>query len=113
MAIWRWERETRYYEASIETNLFGEPEVFLRWGRRGSPMGNCKRVPAASIDEAKKILDAVARKRAKRGYVRKPSGWEVDGQSLPVRLEDVRRVPATHSLIVPPEGRAPRRRASA
>lgn len=55
----RWEKETRYYEAHIEQDLWGE-WVFTRvWGRRNSLMGQMKRVPCVSYEEAARRLATV------------------------------------------------------
>jgi len=64
----RWEKETRYYEVHLQQDLWGGWVLTRIWGRRGSPMGQIRRVPCASYAEAMKQLAAVRSQRQRRGY---------------------------------------------
>jgi len=64
----RWEKETRYYEIHLQKDLWGSWVLIRIWGRRGSPMGQIRRVPCASYAEAVKQLAAVQIQRQRRGY---------------------------------------------
>lgn len=64
----RWEKETRYYEAHVERDLWGG-WVFTRiWGRRGTALGQVRRAPCASYAEALSKLATVTKQRTRRGY---------------------------------------------
>jgi predicted DNA-binding WGR domain protein len=64
----RWVKDTRYYELHIDQDLWGE-WVFIRWwGRRGSAMGQARRLPCASYAEALDKLAAAQSLRERRGY---------------------------------------------
>ena len=65
----RWHRDTRYYEARIERDLWGGWVLTRVWGRRGSPAGQVRHDPCESRAEALARLVAVAQRRAARGYV--------------------------------------------
>lgn len=64
----RWEKETRYYEVHLQQDLWGTWVLTRIWGRRGSPMGQVRRIPCASYAEAMKQLAAVRSQRKKREY---------------------------------------------
>lgn len=64
----RWEKETRYYEVHLQRDLWGGWVLTRIWGRRGSPMGQVRRVPCASYAEAVKQLTVVHSRRKRRGY---------------------------------------------
>jgi predicted DNA-binding WGR domain protein len=64
----RWEKETRYYEAHVEPDLWGGWVLTRLWGRRGTPMGQMRRAPCESYEDAVRKLSAVTKQRARRGY---------------------------------------------
>ncbi len=66
----RWENHSRrrYYEAVVQQNLFGGWEVWRAWGGIGSARGGQLVVPSASAQAGLAELDALARRRHRRGY---------------------------------------------
>lgn len=64
----RWEKGTRFYEALIERDLFGDWVLTLVWGRRGSALGRVQHRPHPSVTAARDALQTVARRRQRRGY---------------------------------------------
>ncbi len=72
----RWENPSRrrYYEAVVQQDLFGGWEVWRAWGGIGSARGRQLAVPSDSAQAGLAELDALARRRQRRGYemVRSP-----------------------------------------
>jgi predicted DNA-binding WGR domain protein len=64
----RWEKDSRYYEAHVEQDLWGEWVLTRIWGRRGTPMGQMRRVPCASYTDALEKLESLRKQRERRGY---------------------------------------------
>jgi predicted DNA-binding WGR domain protein len=66
----RWENHSRrrYYEAVVQQDLFGGWEVWRAWGGIGSARGGQLVVPSASAQAGLAELDALARRRQRRGY---------------------------------------------
>ena len=64
----RWEKDTRFYEALIERDLFGDWVLTLVWGRRGSALGRVQHRVQPSVAAAHDALQTVARRRQCRGY---------------------------------------------
>jgi predicted DNA-binding WGR domain protein len=64
----RWEKSTRYYEAHLHPDLWGEWILTVRWGRRGTRLGQGRDRPCASYAEGMARLAAVGMRRAQRGY---------------------------------------------
>ena len=64
----RWEKDTRFYEALIERDLFGDWVLTLVWGRRGSALGRVQHRPHPSVTAAHDALQTVSRRRRRRGY---------------------------------------------
>ena len=64
----RWEKGTRYYEAHLHPDLWGEWILSVGWGRRGIRLGQGRNRPCASYTEGLAILAAVGKRRAQRGY---------------------------------------------
>ena len=66
----RWEKGTRFYEALVERDLFGDWVLTLVWGRRGSALGRVQHRPHFSVAAAHDALQRMARRRQGRGYAR-------------------------------------------
>ncbi len=66
----RWEKGTRFYEALVERDLFGDWVLTLVWGRRGSALGRVQHRAHPSATAAHEAVETVARRRARRGYAR-------------------------------------------
>jgi len=66
----RWENHSRrrYYEAVVQQDLFGCWEVWRAWGGIGSARGGQLFVPSASEQAGLTELEALARRRQRRGY---------------------------------------------
>ena len=64
----RWEKGTRFYEALVERDLFGDWVLTLVWGRRGSALGRVQHRVQPSVAVAHDALQTVARRRQRRGY---------------------------------------------
>jgi hypothetical protein len=64
----RWTRGTRYYRVHLEQDLWNHWLLTLVHGRRGTPLGRSRVVPAPSFDAALRIVAAVAQRRRRRGY---------------------------------------------
>ena len=63
----RWEKGTRFYEALVERDLFGDWVLTLVWGRRGSALGRVQHRPHPSVTAAQDALQTVSRRRQRRG----------------------------------------------
>ena len=66
----RWEKGTRFYEALVERDLFGDWVLTLVWGRRGSALGRVQHRVQPSVAAAHDALQMVVRRRQGRGYAR-------------------------------------------
>ena len=66
----RWEKGTRFYEALVERDLFGDWVLTLVWGRCGGALGRVQHRPQPSATAARDAVETVARRRARRGYTR-------------------------------------------
>ena len=66
----RWENHCRrrYYEAVIQQDLFGHWEVWRAWGGIGSARGGQLVMPLASEQAGLAELEALDRRRQRRGY---------------------------------------------
>jgi hypothetical protein len=58
----RWTRGTRYYRVHLEQDLWNHWLLTLVHGRRGTPLGRSRVVPAPSFDAALRIVAAVVRR---------------------------------------------------
>jgi predicted DNA-binding WGR domain protein len=65
----RWHKGTRFYEAILQQDLWGEWVLTRRWGRRGAKTGKSMTMPCASYEQGLQLLEEVIERRAKRGYV--------------------------------------------
>lgn len=63
-----WHSATRYYVARIQTNLFGELELFRTWGGLGTRRCGHKTEPLQSTSEGLNRLRKEHLRRARRGY---------------------------------------------
>jgi len=63
----RWERGTRYYETTIQKDLFGWV-VTRAWGSVGKRNGKIRNIPVRNVDAGIAYVQDVGRKRANRGY---------------------------------------------
>ena len=64
----RWEKATRYYQVDICQDLWGQWVLIQRWGRRGTALGQTRRIPCGSQAEALSLLARLQRRRVQRGY---------------------------------------------
>jgi len=64
----RWEKGTRYYEARLHPDLWGDWILTVGWGRRGARLGQMRDRPCTSHAEGFALLAAVGKRRAQRGY---------------------------------------------
>jgi predicted DNA-binding WGR domain protein len=64
----RWERGTRYYEAHLHQDLWGDWVLTQVWGRRGTELGRMVHTPCASYQDGRERLTAVQARREQRGY---------------------------------------------
>jgi len=64
----RWEKDTRYYEARLHQDLWGEWVLTKIWGRRGTAIGQARNFPCVSLEEGFKCLAEVRKRRQQRGY---------------------------------------------
>ena len=64
----RWEKDSRYYEAILQQDLWGDWVVTRAWGRRGTALGQVRNHAFNSYEDALQNLESVAVRRGKRGY---------------------------------------------
>jgi hypothetical protein len=64
----RWERGTRYYEAHLNQDLWGDWVLTQVWERRGTELGRIVPIPCASYEDERERLAAVQARREQRGY---------------------------------------------
>jgi hypothetical protein len=69
---------TRYYLGLVQQDLFGNWELLKIWGAKGSARGGHQCMPVADRPSGLAALDALARRRAARGYQQTP--WLVGAQ---------------------------------
>ncbi|MGC1307371.1 MAG: WGR domain-containing protein [Phormidesmis sp.] len=63
-----WRKDSRHYSCEVRQNLFGQWVVLRRWGRVSALKGQSLEHPCGSYEESLKVLEAVKKRRAKRGY---------------------------------------------
>jgi predicted DNA-binding WGR domain protein len=80
----RWEKETRYYEVHIHQDLWGGWVLTRIWGRRNSPMGQMRRVPCESYDDAARKPATVRNQRTQRSYEPVGSRERPENEKAPV-----------------------------
>lgn len=64
----RWERGTRYYQVDVCQDLWGQWVLIQRWGRRGTALGQTRRVPCDAYADALSRLARIQRRRFQHGY---------------------------------------------
>ena len=64
----RWVRGTRYYQVDVCQDLWGQWVLIQRWGRRGTALGQTRRVSCAAYADALSLLARIQRRRVQRGY---------------------------------------------
>ena len=64
----RWEKGTRYYEARLHPDLWGDWILTVGWGRRGTRLSQVRGRPYPSYVEELAMLAAVGKRWAQRGY---------------------------------------------
>lgn len=64
----RWERGSRYYEARIQQDLWGEWVLVQAWGRRGAAWVQQRNIPCENYPATLARFKRVQRRRLQRGY---------------------------------------------
>jgi predicted DNA-binding WGR domain protein len=64
----RWERHTRYYEAYLHQDLWGNWVLTRIWGGRGQATGQVRHQPCPSYAAGIAALERVGHRRRQRGY---------------------------------------------
>jgi predicted DNA-binding WGR domain protein len=64
----RWHKGTRFYEAILQQDLWGEWVLTRRWGRRGAKTGKSMAMPCVSYEQGLQLLEDVIERRSNRGY---------------------------------------------
>jgi len=64
----RWEKDTRYYEALVHQDLWGNWVITRNWGRIGSKLGQIRHTPCTSYADVQKELKAIEKRRQSRHY---------------------------------------------
>lgn len=64
----RWETDTRYYQARLGRDLFGQVLIHRCWGGKGTRLGGMATDLFDSEDDARKALQKIATLRKRRGY---------------------------------------------
>lgn len=68
--VFRWETKQRYYSATTYRDLLGDIVVAVAHGGRHNNLGQLRVHPVDTWQAAGAALDAIATKRARRGYLR-------------------------------------------
>lgn len=68
MSALRWVTQTRFYQVSLQKDLFGDLSVLCVWGSRSSRHGRHKLIPCSNIGEARKAVRAIAKTRRRHNY---------------------------------------------
>lgn len=64
-----WNKNTRYYSAQVERDLFGWV-VTRAWGRRGTALGQIRTDPVESLEIGLQRLEEIGKTRKSHGYER-------------------------------------------
>lgn len=68
--VWMNYNKRRYYTVSIEKDLFDDVVVVRSWGGTDTRRGGMEREVVASQEDGARLLEAISRRRAMRGYRR-------------------------------------------
>ncbi len=60
--------KARYYQVELARDLFGDWTLVQCWGGLGSRRGGMRMVVMPSCEDGLKQIDAISRRRGKRGY---------------------------------------------
>jgi predicted DNA-binding WGR domain protein len=67
-----WEKSTdwgiRYYEVRLQQDLWGQWVLVVRWGRRGTALGQTRRQPYPAEAAAQSQIEKIHQRRLQRGY---------------------------------------------
>jgi hypothetical protein len=63
----RWENSTRYVEARVMVDLWGEAVLIKAWGGKGNRLGNLRTVAVGSKQIAQELTN-ISKNRQQRGY---------------------------------------------
>ena len=63
-----WVKETKYYNAYIQQNLFGGSSVICSWGSLKNKMGRFKITPCDNDKQVSQLIENIKKKRKYRGY---------------------------------------------
>jgi hypothetical protein len=63
----RWENATRYVEARVMVDLWGDAVLIKAWGGKGNRLGNLRTVAVGS-EQIAQALAKIAKTRRQRGY---------------------------------------------
>lgn len=66
--VMRWETDTRYYVARLQTNLFQEWEIQLVWGGKNTRCGRVTVYPVETYEQGMARIKQTTRRRQQRGY---------------------------------------------
>ena len=64
----RWETQTKYYEANLCQDLFGEWILMKYWGNKTSKLGGSQSTLVASLNDGLTLMETVKKRRNARGY---------------------------------------------
>lgn len=68
----RWIKATRYYELSLQLDLWGHWCLVRAWGRARRAGGRCTSTPYPTLTDAITAYDTASRRRRQRGYDMEP-----------------------------------------
>jgi hypothetical protein len=65
----RWTKGTRYYEAHLQQDLWGNWIINKTWGGIGTKRGGSKHLLCANYGEGTELLQSISKIRGNRGYI--------------------------------------------
>ncbi|MFA7097425.1 MAG: WGR domain-containing protein [Gammaproteobacteria bacterium] len=63
-----WRRDTRYYTAYLQQDLWGNWVVVQAWGKIGTKVGRTKTTPCNSYEDGVALLEKIDKRRQRHGY---------------------------------------------
>lgn len=66
----RWHKNTRYYDAQLHQDLWGNWVLTCTWGRRNSKLSQVRHTPCETYQQGFGLLQATIKRREQRGYTR-------------------------------------------